>query len=79
MRPPICAICGARLNDDGGLVSFALDDDARRFKERRESQPGFIGHPPQQEWFCTAHVDAARALTNLTRSQALQQLRARKP
>jgi hypothetical protein len=76
MRPPICAICHDRFGpDEGGLVSFALDDAARAFHERRRTEPGFVGHPPEQEWFCGKHVAAARALTGLTRGKALTQLR----
>ncbi|MDP2345769.1 MAG: hypothetical protein Q8O67_32800 [Deltaproteobacteria bacterium] len=76
MRPPICAICHVRFHEEGGLVSFALDDAARAFAARRASKPGFVGHPPQKEWFCAAHIEAARALTHLTRGDALTQLRA---
>ncbi len=76
MRPPICAICGARFGgDEGGLVSFAMDDDARAFAAKRHAEPGFVGHPPQQEWFCQDHVAAARALSGRTRREALAALR----
>lgn len=76
MRPPICAVCHARFGpDDGGLVSFVMDDAARIFHQRRRDEPGFVGHPPEQEWFCGAHVEAARALVHLTRSDALSRLR----
>ena len=76
MRPPICAVCHVRFNDDeGGLCSFAVDDATRAFNERRRAKPGFVGHPPNQEWFCGAHIEGARALSELTRSEALQRLR----
>lgn len=76
MRPPICAVCHARFGpDDGGLVSFALDDDARAFHAKKKATPGFVGHPPEKEWFCAAHVDAARQLSHLTRAEALTKLR----
>jgi len=77
VRPPICAICHARFGpDEGGLVSFVLDDAARAWHERRRTEPGFVGHPPEQEWFCGEHVAAARALANKTRAEALRSLRA---
>ena len=76
MRPPICAICHARFHEEGGLVSFALDEAAREFAARRASEPGFVGHPPQKEWFCAAHIEPARALAHLTRGAALTQMRA---
>lgn len=82
MRPPICAVCHARFGPDddgdgaGGLVSFALDDAARAFHAKKAATPGFVGHPPEKEWFCATHIAAARQLSHLTRSDALQQLRA---
>ena len=80
MRPPICAVCHARFGPDdeggGGLVSFALDDAARAFHARKKAEPGFVGHPPEKEWFCATHVAAARQLSHLTRSDAVGQLKA---
>ncbi len=79
MRPPICAVCHVRFGaDEGGLCSFVLDDAARAFAKRRREEPGFVGHPPQQEWFCGDHIEAARALTHLTRSAALELLQSAK-
>ena len=77
MRPPICAICHVRFSDKdgGGLCSFADDDASRAFVKRRAEQPGFVGHPPDQEWFCGAHLQAAQALSHLTRGEALGKLR----
>jgi hypothetical protein len=75
MRPPICAVCHARFGEDGGgLVSFAKDDDARAFARRRHDERGFVGHPPEKEWFCGAHIAAARALAHLTKAEAMAQL-----
>jgi hypothetical protein len=76
MRPPICAVCHVRFGpEEGGLVSFVMDEAARTFHQRRRDEPGFVGHPPEQEWFCGAHVEAARTLTHLTRGEALAKLR----
>jgi hypothetical protein len=76
MRPPICEICDERFDDGGGLVTFALDDRARAFHKRRKREPGFVGHPPEKEWFCEKHIEAARALSHLTRGEAVAQLKA---
>jgi hypothetical protein len=76
MRPPRCAVCHVRFGpDEGGLVTFALDERAHAFHARRQAEPGFIGHPPEQEWFCAAHLAAALSLTMLTRPEALERLR----
>ncbi len=75
MKPPICAVCGARLEtDSGGLVTFARapKDDAWC---RRAAEPGFAGHPPNQDWFCEAHRGPAEALADRTLGEALRALR----
>lgn len=77
MRPPDCAICDERLDPfegPGGLVSFARDPaDADWYA--RQKRPGFVGHPPHEEWFCGAHIEIALAHTGLTRRAAMRDLR----
>lgn len=75
MRPPICAICDEDLGPDGGLLSFRLDDTARDWHARANAEPGFVGHPPEQEWFCETHLEPASELTHLTRGQAISRMR----
>lgn len=75
MRPPDCAICDANaLDEGGGRVSFALDEQAKDWHDRANLEPGFVGHPPEQEWFCSAHIQAARALAHLPLSDAMRAL-----
>jgi hypothetical protein len=78
MRPPLCALCDQRFapSDDSGagLVSFARDPSDEAWYRRAEA-PGFVGHPPHQEWFCATHAPLARGLSHLTRRQALADLR----
>lgn len=79
MRPPICAVCHVRIVDDGevgggGLVTFADDARSIAFRARQQTEPGFVGHPPNLEWFCGDHVRAARALAHRSRSEALAAL-----
>ncbi len=78
MRPPDCELCDARFDpgDGGGLVSFARDPAHADWYIRAE-QPGFIGHPPHQAWFCAAHRPAATTLANRgqTLAQAKRELR----
>ena len=75
MRPPICAICHDRFSpDEGGLVSYERDPADAGWYERAKT-PGFVGHPPHQEWFCGRHIEAARALSGMTRRGALAKLR----
>ncbi|MEN9799747.1 MAG: hypothetical protein RL653_3444 [Pseudomonadota bacterium] len=78
MRPPECAVCDKRFDpfgSEGELVSFEKDPaDAEWYQ--RAKQPGFVGHPPHEDWFCAAHAPAARALEKLSRREALTKLRA---
>ena len=76
MRPPECALCG-RTDEGTGLVGFRLDDAAREWHARARSE-GFVGHPPDEEWFCSEHRPMAEALSHLTSSEALAALRAGK-
>ena len=75
MRPPECAVCGELLAEPaGGLVRFQPTDDSRAWRERAEAD-GFVGHPPDEEWFCPAHVVAARDLAAThTRPAALRRI-----
>ncbi|MEM1332823.1 MAG: hypothetical protein AAGG08_05135 [Actinomycetota bacterium] len=63
MRPPECEACGERFDpsDGGGLVTFALSDAGRDF-EQRAAEPGFVGHHPDQRWFCATHLLAAQEI-----------------
>jgi len=53
MRPPICYICGKKLDypNDGGLVYFKKRASDREWEERMEREE-MVGHPPFAEWFC---------------------------
>ncbi len=76
MRPPICVICDADADpDDGALLSFRKDAHAVAWHQAATAEPGFVGHPPDVEWFCEAHADAASALTHLTLGEAVSHLR----
>ena len=76
MRPPECAVCDLDLdpNEGGGLVSFCRQPSDEDWYRRSEAEPGFVGHPPNVEWFCANHIDAARKLKHLSLREALQQL-----
>lgn len=80
MRPPICDICDARFDlsgeQAGGLVTFkpSPDDQAQLARLR---QPGFVGHPPNQEWFCSTHLPMAKALAHLELKEARALIKAR--
>jgi hypothetical protein len=77
MRPPDCALCDKRFDpfgSEGELVSFAKDPaDADWYA--RAKQPGFVGHPPHEDWFCAEHAPAARALAHLPLREAMGKLR----
>ncbi len=74
MRPPICAVCNKRFSEGGGLIQFKLSETD---KERKKlfDQPGFVGHPPGLEWFCSEHINEAKKLKHLTLPEAMKILR----
>ncbi len=78
MRPPICAVCYKRFSNGGGLVRFVLTEEEQKRAEKFK-QPGYVGHPPGLEWFCDEHWQAAKDLSNLTKTEALKQLRLKFP
>lgn len=77
MMPPRCELCdrGFDPSDSGGLVSFARSERDNDWYRRAEEEPGFVGHPPNQVWFCGVHFDAAWQLSHLTRGEAMPLLR----
>lgn len=77
MRPPICAICYNRMDDenrDFELVSFQLSEEDKEFNKRFE-KPGFIGHPHGLEWFCKEHAEIAKKYVHLTLGEALKEIK----
>jgi hypothetical protein len=75
MRPPVCAICDQDLVSGGGTVRFVSRDSDLAWRVRAQ-QPGFVGHPPDTEWFCDAHIAAARQrAATLTIDVALREIR----
>jgi hypothetical protein len=61
----------------GGLVTFQPDDHSREVRRRFEEE-GLVGHPPDTEWFCAAHVDLAREVARTwTLPGGLRQVEAR--
>lgn len=75
MRPPECAVCGDEFTaPDGRLVTFAERDSDRQWRERVAAER-MVGHPPNVEWFCGVHGDAAAALAGLTIDAALTELK----
>lgn len=79
MRPPICAVCGTDFGPaEGALVTFALRPTDAEWRERSQRE-GFVGHPPNVEWFCGVHAAAAQARAGETVDVALAALRADAP
>jgi hypothetical protein len=75
MRPTVCAICDVRFESGGGSVRFVSRPSDREWRRRAEA-PGFVGHPPDTEWFCETHIAAARdRAPEVTIDVALRQLR----
>jgi hypothetical protein len=70
--PPRCDLCGRKARQGGGrpFGGYSLV----QFADHVPEETG--GLSDGLSWFCPAHADAARKLTDLTRSAALTQLRA---
>ncbi|GAB4314975.1 MAG: hypothetical protein Kow0069_16600 [Promethearchaeota archaeon] len=76
VKPPICAICGERFDpSQGALIYFRRTAADEEWHERRRREPGFVGHPPEAEWFCGKHARRASELSNLTIGEAFGVLR----
>lgn len=76
MRPPICALCDRDIDpDQGGLVEFAKTGGDDAWYERARQDPDFVGTPPNIDWFCAEHFEAASALSESSRQEALDELR----
>lgn len=76
MKPPICEICGEDFREDaeGGLVHFEQTEKDKAWHERMKAE-GMVGHPPEVAWFCGKHYAKANALSHLTLSDAIPQIR----
>lgn len=71
MRPPICSLCRHLSGSDDTSASGAWVD----FADFEPLPPHVIGHPRGLEWFCSAHLPAARRLAGLPSDAALDELR----
>jgi hypothetical protein len=74
MKPPICHICGKRMEDidDGGLIYFKKRSSDMEWEEKMKKIGG-VGHPPWAEWFCAKHYDRAKELSHLTISEVMKE------
>ncbi len=74
MKPPICHICGKRMEGmgDGSLIYFKKGPSDFEWQERMEKTGG-VGHPPWAEWFCAKHYNRAKELSHLTRTEAMKE------
>jgi len=73
VRPPICAVCGKRFDENVRLLRFTLSDEEREANKRFD-RPGFVGHPAGLEWFCGEHAKIAEKFVHLTKHEALRQI-----
>lgn len=78
MMPPECRLCGKDFDPfkkDRGLVYFKRTESDIEW-DRKMEQTGMVGHPPYAVWFCKKHYKKAKALENLSRAEAMAQLKA---
>ncbi|MHA1397336.1 MAG: hypothetical protein ACTSSG_12190 [Candidatus Heimdallarchaeaceae archaeon] len=79
MKPPVCAICYKEFVDEyaenkGGIVYFKKRKSDQKWEDEMRKE-GMVGHPPNAEWFCSAHYEQAKALKDLTIDKAMEELR----
>jgi len=76
MRPPICEICDLDFDPDNkiGLLYFKETLEGREF-DKRVSEEGITGHPPDAGWFCEEHYTEDVKLIHLTISEVLKIIR----
>ncbi len=60
VKPPICEVCNERFGPNDGVLVTCVGDDASVAFEKRAETPGFVGHPPNEGWFCARHATAAQ-------------------
>lgn len=73
--PPMCNICEKDFNaSEGGLVYFT-ETPREKEENKRFNEPGFVGHPSNAVWFCPEHYKLANPLSDLTRAEAMLQLK----
>lgn len=77
MMPPDCCLCekGRETGDDCELICFERTESDQEWHVRAASDQGFVGHPPECEWFCHGHVATARSLVQQNLALALAHLR----
>jgi hypothetical protein len=76
MRPPICEICDRGFNPDneGGLIGFKKTSEGKAF-DKRVTETGIVGHPPDTGWFCGTHYGKALEMKHLTINEAIKRIR----
>ena len=72
MKPPICQVCGH--DSEPELRRSGRGGDWVEFADHEPLPRGMPGHPHGLEWFCTVHLDAARALAGWPVDEALRRL-----
>lgn len=76
MMPPNCCLCnkGLATGADCELVCFHKTPEQESWYAEAESRL-IPDHPPNCEWFCEDHLEAARSLVELDLDQALAKIR----
>jgi hypothetical protein len=75
VKPPICHLCHRDFSRE--LDYRRSGGDLVQFADYRPLPPGYAGHPHGLEWFCSAHLDAARALASRPVDEAMAELERR--
>jgi hypothetical protein len=76
VRPPVCWICGESPRDDScsWFTAVRFGSEAEEEVRREPERAGWVGHPPEVEWFCAEHAPLAEEHAHLHWRTALTRL-----
>ena len=77
MMPPNCCLCdnGIKTGHQCELVCFSKTESDRQWHAMAATATGFTGHPPDCDWFCDIHTEAAKSFIHFDLATALRHLK----
>ena len=75
--PPNCCLCdnGIETGHQCELIYFSKTESDQQWHAMAATEAGFTGHPPDCDWFCAIHTEAAKSFIHVDLATALRHLR----